>query len=341
MQGVMISMNHSIRPKRGHLVRLVGRYAVALALSAHTAVAFGQATEAKVVHLSIVGSVEHGLNQQISHALDAAKSSGADAVILDLDLAGGEFAAAQLAIDPILDSSVRVYALVRGKAWMAGALIALATDSIFMGPGSTIGGGSQGSEAEELSASAVRGLRSEFRIVALHRDLDHQVAEAMVDPELAIDGLVQAGERLTLSAQQAVSSGIAAGRVRNLDELLEIVGLAGAEIVPLAAEDELAYSGTTITVTNRNWRDIRVFLLHGAEGSMRTRLGTVTSMNTTDYEIPPQLSVLGSRIQVLAEVIGSTERAVTQQVTVQPGLVIEWIIANVISQSNYFIYIRN
>ncbi len=312
---------------------------VALALLAHSPAALAQATQLTVVHLPLVGSVEHGLNQQISLAQDAARSSGADAVILDLDLAGGEFAAAQLAIDPILDSSVPVYAIVRGKAWLAGALIALAADSIFMGPGSTIGGGSEG--AEELSASAVRGLRSEFRIVAVHRDLDHQVAEAMVDPELSIAGLVKAGERLTLSAQEAVSSGIAAGRVRNIDQLLEIVGLAGAEIVPLAPEDEQVYLGTTITVTNRNWRDIRVFLLHGSEGSMRTRLGTVTSMNTTNYEIPPQLSVLGSRIQVLAEVIGSTERAVTERVTVQPGLVIEWIIANIISQSNYFIFIRD
>jgi hypothetical protein len=313
---------------------------MALALLAHATGALGQATQHTVVHLPLVGSVEQGINQKISLALDAARSSGADAVILDLDLAGGEFAAAQLAIDPILDSPVPVYALVREKAWLAGALIALAADSIFMAPGSSIGAGLNPGETD-LSASAVRQLSSEFRIVATNRGRDNQLAAAMVDPTIAIEGVVAAGERLTLSAQAAISRGIAAGRARNIDQLLEIVGLAGAEIVPYAAEAAETYAGTTVTVSNQNWRDIRVYLLHGSQGSMRTRLGTVTSMNSIDFEIPPQLSVTGSIIQVLAEVIGSSERAATERVTVQPGLVIEWIIANVISQSNYFIFIRN
>jgi hypothetical protein len=336
----MISPNNTTRPEGGHLVRLAVRYVAALALLAQSPVALAQATQPTVVHLPLVGSVEHGLNQQISHALDAARSSGANAVILDLDLDGGEFAAAQLAIDPLLDSPVPVYALIREKAWLAGALIALAADSIFMAPGSSIGAGPSPAETD-LSASAVRQLASEFRIVATSRGRDNQLAAAMVDPAIAIEGVVAAGEWLTLSTPAAISRGIAAGRARNLDQLLEIVGLAGAEIVPFAAEAAAAYAGTTVTVSNQNWRDIRVYLLHGSQGSMRTRLGTVTSMNSTEYEIPPQLSVPGSRIQVLAEVIGSSERAVTEQVTVQPGLVIEWIIANVISQSNYFIFIRN
>ena len=322
------------------MVRLVGRYALALALLVHTTVALGQATQHTVVHLPLVGSVEHGLGQQISHALDAARSSGADAVILDLDLAGGEFSAAQLAIDPLLGSPLPVYALVRERAWQAGALIALTADSIFMAPGSSIGAGPNPAEAD-LSVSAVRQLASEFRIVATNRGRDNQLAAAMVDPAIAIEGVVAAGEWLTLSAEVATSSGIAAGQARNIDQLLEIVGLTGAEIVPYTAEAGEAYAGTVVTVSNQNWRDIRVYLLHGSQGSMRTRLGTVTSMNSTDFEIPPQLSVTGSRIQVLAEVIGSSERAATERVTVQPGLVIEWIIANVISQSNYFIFIRN
>ena len=321
------------------MFRLVSCCAAAMALCAQTPVALAQTTHPTVVHLPIVGAIEHGLHQQFSLAADVARSRGAEAIILDLDVPGGRFDAAQLAIGLLFESPVPVYAIVRGEASEAGALIALATDSVFMTPGSSIGGGPGDEGVKELSPSALRTLASDFRIVAVQRELDHRIAVAMIDAEIAIEGVVEAGERLTLSAQQAVDVGIAAGQVGDIADLLEIVGLDGAEIAPVGFER--IFTGATISVTNRNWRDIRVFLVLGTGGSMRSRLGTVTSMNTADFEIPLESMMPGSLIRVVAEVIGSNERAQTSLVTVQPGLVIEWVIANMISQSNYFIYIRN
>ncbi len=45
-------------------------------------------------------------------------------------------------------------------------------------------------------------------------------------------------------------------------------------------------------------------------------------------------------IRVLAEVIGESERITTQEVRVQPGLVIEWKIATALSHSSMMYYVR-
>ena len=321
------------------MLRLVSCCAVAFVLCAQTQAAFAQVRHPVVTQVPIVGLVEHGLQEQISRAIEVAKSRGAAAIILDLDIAGGRFDAAQLAVGSLFESPVPVYAFVREKALEAGALIALAADSVFMTPGSSIGGGPGEEGVRELSRPALRTLASDFRIVAMQRGLDHRIAEAMVDADIAIEGIVDAGKRLTLSAQQAVDVGIAAGQVSNMAGLLEILGLENAEVAAVGFES--MFTGTTINVTNHNWRDVRVYLILGAEGGMRSRLGTVTSMNTAEFDVPPESLMPGSTLQLVAEVIGSTERTQTSRVSVRPGLVIEWIIANTISQSNFFIYIRN
>lgn len=310
--------------------------AVSMLLQASPALA--QTTRPVVFVLPLTGSLGHGHRQQIASTVENARSVGAAAVVLDINLSGGRIDAAQLALDPILDSSIPVYAFVNPTAWMAGALIALAADSIFMGPQASLGGGTGAREEAEPSAFALRQLRSEFRILAVRRGLDRRVTDAMVDPQVAFENLVEAGERLTLSSDAAVRLGVAAGEVRDIEELLKTVGLEGAEIVMGSPVQTAAHA--TIRISNQNWGDVRIFLLHGGGGRMRSRLGTVTSMNSAEFSIPEQFVMAGTVIQVVAEVIGSSERVATEQVTMQPGLVVDWVIANVISQSNYFIFIR-
>jgi hypothetical protein len=155
----------------------------------------------------------------------------------------------------------------------------------------------------------------------------------MVDDQIVIPEIVTEGGLVTLSTEDAVRTGIAAAAVQDLGELLSQLGLPEIEVVTVGPQ----WTGTVVEVTNRNWRDVAIYILRS---SARFRLGTVTSMNSQQFEIPGGLLVPGAVVRVLAEAIGSSERVTTEDIRVEHGLVIQWVIEHAISQSNYFYYVR-
>jgi hypothetical protein len=148
-------------------------------------------------------------------------------------------------------------------------------------------------------------------------------------PALAADSVFVAGD-----AADAMPIGVSsAGTVRDVAELLERMALGDAAVTVVDA----GWLTVTVQVTNRNWRDLRIYLIRAGT---RQRLGMVTSMNTKEFAVPHRLVVPGASMHVLAEVVGSTERVRTEEVRVERGLVIDWLVANVIIESTYFISYR-
>src|SRR5690606_16701608 len=92
-----------------------------------------------VYRIPVTGVVELGLAPFISRSLAEAEEAGASAAVLDIDTPGGRVDAAEQIADALEDAGIPVYAYVNRRALSAGALIALATDRIYMRPGSTIG----------------------------------------------------------------------------------------------------------------------------------------------------------------------------------------------------------
>src|SRR5690606_3267751 len=109
--------------------------AVALAGAAGAGALGAQEGGAPVYRVPVTGTVELGLAPFIERSLDEARDAGARFVVLDIDTPGGRVDAAERIADALRDSEVPVYALVNRRACSAGALIALATDGIFMRPG--------------------------------------------------------------------------------------------------------------------------------------------------------------------------------------------------------------
>ncbi|MFW6200189.1 MAG: NfeD family protein, partial [Gemmatimonadota bacterium] len=143
---------------------------------------------------------------------------------------GGRVDAAERIADDVQDASVPVYAFVNRRAFSAGALIALATDEIFMLPGSVIGAATpvvgSGERAPEKIVSA---MRSEMRALAEARGLDPAVAEAMVDENIEVPAVVEAGRLLTLTTDEAAELGYAT-RIESLGAALDLMGLPGATV---------------------------------------------------------------------------------------------------------------
>lgn len=183
-----------------------------------------------VHRVPVTGVIELGLAPFVERSLEEAARAGAAAVILDIDTPGGRVDAAERIADALGDADVPVYAYVNRQAYSAGALISLAADEIFMRPGAVIGAATpvsgSGQKAPEKIVSA---MRSKMRSLAEARGLDPAVAEAMVDEDLEIPGVVERGKLLTLTTEEAVALGYARA-VTDLEELLDFTGAAGAEV---------------------------------------------------------------------------------------------------------------
>src|SRR4051812_6602765 len=186
--------------------------------------------------LAVSGVVENGLAPYVARGLREAAAGGAAAVYLDIDTPGGRIDAAERIADAVRASDVPVYAWVNPRAYSAGALIALSTRSIYMRPGAVIGAATpvdgQGTKASEKTVSA---MRAEFRSMAEQRGLDPKLAEAMVDENIEIPGVVLKGELLTLSTHEAVTLKFAKAQVADEAALLEAVGVPGAHVVTTEA----------------------------------------------------------------------------------------------------------
>ena len=187
----------------------------------------------KVVYrIEVSGTIEGGLAPYTARALREAAAAGATAIFLDINTPGGRVDAAEMMADAIRESPIPVSAFVNPRAYSAGALIALATDGIYMTPGAVLGAATpvdgQGTKMAEKYVSA---MRAEFRALAEQQGLDPRVAEAMVDDKLGVPGLLEPGKLLTLSTTEALRVGYAKAQVGNQAELLSQLDLAGAEVV--------------------------------------------------------------------------------------------------------------
>ncbi len=183
-----------------------------------------------IFRVPVQGVIELGLAPFVERSLEEAQQAGAAAVILELETPGGRVDAAERIANAIGDSDVPVYAFINRHAYSAGALIALATDGIYMRPGSVIGAATPvvgtGEKAPEKIVSA---MRAQMRALAEARELDPEVAEAMVDESVAIDGVVDAGKLLTLTTSEAVDIGYAV-EVEDWDGLLEALNLTNSPV---------------------------------------------------------------------------------------------------------------
>lgn len=219
------------------LLRLIGASMIVLGLLLGTAGAvLGQQEDgagSEVYLLRVEGTIDLGLAPFLDRVLEeAADDPNVEAVIVEIDTPGGRLDAVLEMRKSLLASEVRTIAFINREAFSAGALVAIASHEIYMAPGAVMGAATPvtgtGETAEEKTISAVR---STFAATAEERGRDPRVAQAMVDTDIAIDGLVEEGDLLTLTTSEAEEWGYTEGIVENRAELLEVTGLANTTIV--------------------------------------------------------------------------------------------------------------
>jgi len=165
-------------------------------------------------------------------AFKEAAESGADIVLIHMNTYGGLVDAADSIRTKILNSNIPVYVYIDNNAASAGALIAIACDSIYMAPVASIGAATVVDQSGKPVPDKYQSyMRSWMRSTAEANGRDPDIAQAMVDPDIYIAGIIDTGKVLTLTTSEAIQYGFCEGTVENIAELLEDAGVPNYEII--------------------------------------------------------------------------------------------------------------
>jgi len=188
--------------------------------------------------LRIEGEITTGTVTYLRDGLKNAEAAQADMVVLILSTPGGALNAGVTARDLLLDAEIPTVAFVNREALSAGALIALACDRIVFAPGGVLGAATPVLETNDWLREApekiISAVRTIFKATAELHGRIPEVAEAMVDRDVVISGLIDQGKLLTLTAVDAANVGYSDGEAGSTEEIL---ALFHQEAVPLIEYD--------------------------------------------------------------------------------------------------------
>ena len=165
-----------------------------------------------------------------------AEALNADGILIHMNTYGGAVLYADSIRTAILNSKIPVYVFIDNNAASAGALIAVACDSIYMRKGANIGAASVVNESGEKMPDKYQSyMRATIRATAeahgkdtiiqkndtiITWKRDPRIAEAFVDEFVSIPGIIDSTHILTFTADEALKYGYCEGIVDNIDELI-------------------------------------------------------------------------------------------------------------------------
>lgn len=176
-----------------------------------------------VLIVPISGTVDEGMAHLVQRAVREAESAHASALVLDINTPGGLVSAAFEIRDALVGSHVRTVAYVSQRAYSAGALITLATKTIVMAPGSSIGA----AEPIPNDPKHVSALRAEFAATATRMHRDPTLAAAMVDKTVNAPAYKRSGAILSFTAEEAKRAHFIDSVEPTLDAALEYAHVTG------------------------------------------------------------------------------------------------------------------
>lgn len=183
----------------------------------------------------------------MSRILERVEEEQAAALVVELDTPGGVvWETTDLMMNDLVRLTVPTYAYVNSRAISGGAMVAVATDTIYMAPAASIGAAGVVSFAGELGemerAKAEGMVISSATSVAELKGHDPELVKAMIKlDESYRKGSVKDGrdELVTLTTQQAIEvvdgkPVLAKGVAKDLEDLLAQEGITAPLVVPEA-----------------------------------------------------------------------------------------------------------
>lgn len=165
-------------------------------------------------------------------AVEEAIELKADLILIEMSTYGGMLESADSIRTKLLESPIPVYVFIDHNAASAGALIAIACDSIYMSKGSTIGAATVVDQTGQVVPDKYQSyMRAMMRSTAEATGRDPNIAQAMVDPRIKIEGVIDSGSVLTFTASEAMKHHFCEGIAEDMDEVLDLAGIEEYEII--------------------------------------------------------------------------------------------------------------
>ncbi|MEX0882678.1 MAG: NfeD family protein [Cyclobacteriaceae bacterium] len=269
----------------------------------------------------IQSDIDPRMNRKVKLAMEEAYQKEADLIIVHMDTYGGAVNDADDIRTMFLESKIPIFSYIDKDAASAGALISIACDSIYMARGGSIGAATvvMGGSGEAAPDKYQSYMRSMMRSTAEARGRNPQIAEAMVDENLEIEGITKAGEVITFSVSEAIANGFCEAEVASIEEILERNQLSDYQIVnyePTVIEDVIAFFLNPV---------VSGFLILIIFGGIYFEIQTpgigfplaASVLAIVLYFIPYYLTGLASNLEIVIFVVGIVLLAV--EVFVIPG----------------------
>ncbi len=172
------------------------------------------------------------VQRKTHEAFKQAREMGADLILIHMNTYGGMLDAADSIRTMILRSTIPVYVFIDNNAASAGALISIACDSIYMTSGANIGAATVVDQSgKPLPDKYQSYMRSMMRSTAESKGRDPDIAQAMVDPRIYIEGVIDTGQVLTFTAKEAMKFGFCEGIAESVPEMLKVAKIDNYELV--------------------------------------------------------------------------------------------------------------
>ncbi len=180
-------------------------------------------TNNKIYVIELKDDIGPHTNKKIKLGFDEAEKEDVSLIIINLNTYGGIVVDADSIRTRILNSNIPVYAFIDNNAISAGALIAIACDSIYMKSGSNIGAATVVNQTGDAMPDKYQSfMRSMMRSTAEANNRNPDIAQAMVDPDIEVKGISEKGKVLTLSTDEAIKYGFCEAKVKNISEVIAL-----------------------------------------------------------------------------------------------------------------------
>jgi membrane-bound serine protease (ClpP class) len=186
----------------------------------------------KIYRFHIKDQIAPPAQRLTTNAINEAEAQKVDLIFIEMNTYGGLVDAADSIRTRILRTNIPVYVLIQNNAASAGALIALACDSIYMQPASTIGAATVVDQTGQQVPDKFQSyMRSKMRSTAEQKGRNPDIAEAMVDPDKYIPGVIDSGKVLTFTTSEAIRHGFCEAQANTMEDVLKRVGVENYEVI--------------------------------------------------------------------------------------------------------------
>lgn len=181
----------------------------------------------KVYVVPIKGEINRATHNYVRDIVNDLNNQNVEAIIFEIDTYGGLVDEAIKMKDIIIGTNIPTISYVNNKAASAGVLITIASEHVVMSNNAIIGSAETIPNTEKV-LSMWRGV---LRDTAQYRGRDALLVESMADSDIEIDGVIERGKLLNLTAVEAYDLGLADLLSNDYTQMLNHFGYEASEIV--------------------------------------------------------------------------------------------------------------